>query len=219
MLPEVEPAIEYLASRGVSLETARALGLGAVVAPSGTELPEMWQPYRNRISLPFFSIDGQRVMGMKFRTWAPGVLPKYHGLPLDGRLYNLPAINRADEVLVMGEGEFEGVTWEEVGYPAVAIPGYKMWKPHHKWLFEGLRLVIFVYDADTTQAVTNERTGQTRYINPGEDLMKRVKRDLEEVGTDCLAVTVPGAKDAGEALAAGRKEELRTMIQNLAGAL
>lgn len=65
---------------------------------------------------------------------------KYMTLPGDPpRLFNTPALVRPSPFLVLVEGEFDAMTWEAAGVPAVGAPGTGTWRDYWTPAFLGYR--------------------------------------------------------------------------------
>lgn len=136
-----DEAQAYLDGRGI-LEAGVGLGLGLV--PEDCDLE--WEPYRGMLAIPyrvasgdvvffkFRSIRGEKV----YRNTAGAAVPPY----------NVGAVLRATDSIVIAEGELEVVTLQYLGIPAVGIAGVNLWKPHFARLFDGIPNVIAWGDPD-----------------------------------------------------------------------
>lgn len=186
------PAETYLAGRGITAETAARMRLGFVDGVDGTDIPGRLV---GRLAIPNLSFDGHAV-GMKFRLIADRDEPKYDGLALPARLYNLHALSWAGDYVAVTEGEIDTVTLTQYGIPAIAVPGVQAWKAHHKRILEGFQTVILFRD----------------YDEPGRALHKAMAADLPG-----LRATDPpgGFKDVNEACQAGHGAGLVDIINRI----
>lgn len=138
------PAAEYLASRGIPLNTPFGLGFVAEPLP-GHEM------YRGCLAIPYLRWSPWRkwtAASIRFRR-LEGQGPKYMTVAGDKpRLYNTHALTRYSKDMVITEGEIDAVTAELAGIPAVGVPGAQMWKPFFRELFMGYRNVNILADGD-----------------------------------------------------------------------
>lgn len=211
------PAETYVTEeRGIGQEAAERHALGWVPKrPAGISGLEGFERFAGRLAIPNLNASGD-VVGVKFRaiTDDDGGR-KYDGPPNTLRLFNLQALNRVTDTLVICEGEIDAITWTHLGVPAVGIPGVKNWKPHHRLLFEGIGRVVFVHDNDDPRAVLDRKSGEQKFVRVGEELAKSVLKDLEQnAATGAVALAPPaGCKDANEALVAGHGKALVAMVE------
>lgn len=138
------PALEYLASRGLTQPTR--FGLGYVADPlPGHEM------YRGCLAIPYLRWSQWRnwsVATIRFRRLDDGK-PKYMTMPGDKpRLYNTHALTRYSRDMAITEGEIDAITAELAGIPTVGVPGAQMWKPYFRELFMGYRNVNILADGD-----------------------------------------------------------------------
>lgn len=162
-------AEEYLAKRGISLETARQTQLGVVETP----LPGQ-EGFRNRLAIPYLTPSGP--VDIRFRAMGPEE-PKYMGMPgTQTRLYNVRAVHEAGNFIAICEGEIDAITLHyECGIPAVGIPGANAWKPHYNRLLADFETVFVFADGD----------------QPGHDFAKHVSKELGNV----VVLNMPEAED------------------------
>lgn len=181
----------YLASRGISEHTAHRQQLG-YVAP-GTNTPPGFERFTGRLAIPNLCATG-KVVGIKFRAITDtDNAGKYDQLAgAETRLFNLNALNRAGNVLALCEGEFDTLTLEELGIPAVGIPGANSWKPHYWRCLEGVERVVMFVDQD----------------DPGRALLKKVQADLEVVPL----APPSGFHDVNDAVLAGHGDRIRELV-------
>lgn len=145
----IDKAAGYLASRGVSQETAKALRLGLV-----EEAEPGHSQFVGRLAIPYITRGG--IVDMKFRCVEHEDCKeydciKYLALPgLNGsRLYNVNAFFSDSDYIGLCEGEPD--TWilhYEVGVPAVGCPGVQRWEPHFSRCFAGYSKVFVFADGD-----------------------------------------------------------------------
>ena len=138
------PAAEYLASRGIPLETK--FGLGYVADPRpGHEM------YRGCLAIPYLRWSPWRkwsAASIRFRRLDDGH-PKYMTVAGDKpRLFNTKALTNYSKDMAITEGEIDAITAELAGVPTVGVPGAQMWKPHFRELFMGYRNVNILADGD-----------------------------------------------------------------------
>lgn len=148
---------DYLASRGLSAETAQDFRLGYV--PAGVA---GYERYAGMLAIPYLSAGG--VIALRFRRLDDGK-PKYLSLQnAQNVLFNTRVLgdNALTQVAVT-EGEIDAITLCQAGYEAVAAPGARTWKPYHRRMFDGYDTVWVVTDGD----------------DDGRDLAALVARDVD----------------------------------------
>lgn len=64
-------------------------------------------------------------------------------------LYGVQSIDWADEWIVVCEGEIDALTYQQIGVPAISIPGVKNWKDHWVNILEDFSRVYFAVDGDS----------------------------------------------------------------------
>jgi DNA primase len=172
-LQDDDTALAYLErERALSAASAARYGLGVVTDDQfGNWAGRISIPSRNArgaiVSFKFRSIDDQ---GPKYGA------PKGHNTPL----YNLEAISRVSNTVVITEGEFDAISVEEVGYPAVGVPGAENWKPFYRRIFEAIPNIVVCYDDDKA----------------GNQLLGRLQGDM-----NIIPCAMPdGIKDPSDAL-------------------
>lgn len=145
----LDVAAEWLEGRGLDLEFARSKRLGVVIDP----IPGH-EHLRGTLAIPYLTDAG--TVNMTFRCMLPhnckevqGDHSKYrYPRNLPTNLFNVQVISWADEWLVTTEGELDSLTWEQIGVPAVGIPGAKKWEPHWPNIFEDFSRVYHATDGD-----------------------------------------------------------------------
>ncbi|MGW2919504.1 topoisomerase [Streptomyces angustmyceticus] len=156
------PAEAYVAARGLG-EVAGKFGLGCVLsAQPGHER------YQGMLSIPYLRPAGGEdgVATVRFRCIADECVRapdgsyfftvgqkerhdhgggKYRSLPGDPpRLFNTGALIQASPVLVVVEGEFDTLTWELAGIPAVGAPGTGTWRDYWTPALLGYETVFLI---------------------------------------------------------------------------
>ena len=128
--------------------------------------------FRDCISIPYLTGTG-KLRGVRFRRLEGS--PKYDHIKGEKlHLFNVSSVKHNRVYLT--EGEFDAIILEQLGFPAVGIPGVATFKDEWKWLFIGNDVRI-VFDGDKAGQDAARRVGHT---------LKRVVEDLEivEMPTD-----------------------------------
>lgn len=135
-----------------------------------------------RLAIPYIGPRGN-VYGMRFRVLDDSE-PKYLGMPgLETRLYNLRALARADDLIVICEGELDALSCSAAGVPAVGVPGVENWKTHHHRLFDGIERIFIAADADTAGKKMRDRLlgeipwAQPVTLDPGTDMNDLLRKE------------------------------------------
>lgn len=156
-------AVSYLRERGITKEAASSFRLGSVVDPSAGHEHAL-----GRLSIPYLTPAG--VVGIKFRA-VDQTTPKY--LWPTGQkigLFNVLDLHKPSDVIAICEGEIDTIILSGVvGIPAVGVAGVSQWKPWFPKLFESYNKIYIFADNDVKE------DGR----NPGQELAKRIKEDLE----------------------------------------
>lgn len=170
------PAESYLASRGFDPVFVARHQLGWV--PPGVS---GFEQYAGRLSIPNRSLGG--IVGIKFRLIDDDDTgPKYLGIDgIPARLFNLAALATPSPFIVVTEGELDAICIEQMGMPAVAVPGASNWKSHHERILENYEEVILVRDNDQAggllaKKLIAETELPIRVVNPpfGNDVNESV---------------------------------------------
>jgi DNA primase len=142
----VEEVLPYLATRGISDETADLFGLGYVLDGQ----------YQGRLSIPYITNNG--VVQIKYRCLDTShdsdgkhsCKTKYIGEAGCGsHLFNARALIGAGDIAVLTEGEMDAISVQSVtDLPSVAYPGVSNWKSFYRLCFEGVREIVIVSDGD-----------------------------------------------------------------------
>lgn len=145
----LDDAAEWLEARGLDLEFARSRGLGVVRnAIPGHENVEGY------LSIPYLTDAGP--VNMSFRCMEKHNCKQqgpYHakykkrkGSP--SNLYGVQSASWADEWIVVTEGEIDALIWQQIGVPAIGVPGAENWKEHWVNVFEDFSRVHLAEDGD-----------------------------------------------------------------------
>jgi hypothetical protein len=141
-------AAEWLAGRGIDLEHARRSGLGVVVDP-----PKAHEPASGRLSIPYITATG--TVAITFRCMrehdckAIGGHGKYWKAPgTKTRLYGSLWYDKAHDYIALTEGELDALTLQQIGIPALGVPGSENWKPYWTSVLQDFSTVYVFSDGD-----------------------------------------------------------------------
>lgn len=176
----VEQALPYLASRGISKEAAELFQLGYV--PFGQE-------NGGRLSIPYLTPSG--VVAIKYRcvdqahgdhkaSGTSGCAKYMNESGCGVHLYNAQALIGEANTVVVTEGELDALTVQAYcGIPAVAYPGVDTWRKQEHWrlCFEAVGEAVVIADGDKT----------------GRESAKRV---ADSLGMTARVVEMPEGMDA-----------------------
>lgn len=150
-LGEDVSAARFLLDRGIGPEVASTHRLGVV--------PEDCLPEHRRfigwLAIPYLGLDSRPVQ-IRFRC-----LRNHehvgHGkyMTMDGdpaRVYNVQSIVTADFDIHVTEGELDAIVLNQLGYPAVAVPGASGFQSHHRRMLAGFGRVFVWGDPDEAGA-------------------------------------------------------------------
>lgn len=150
MTSEGRAAVEYLASRGLSKDSATSFRLGYVANP----LPGH-ETYIGKIALPYLTRSG--VVSIRFRT-LPDIVdgvpqpisgPKYvHVFGDTPRIYNPSDLCRRESYVCICEGELDAISAHQAGLPAAGIAGVNGWRDYFARCFVGYEAVYILADND-----------------------------------------------------------------------
>lgn len=132
----------YLVARGISRETAAMYRLGYVREPVRGD-DEMV----GRLSIPYITTGG--VVDIRYRSVNASDGPKY--LSRAGskvHLFGVTALLKPSDYIVLCEGEIDCITLNQIGVPAVGVPGANNWKDYWRLLLLDYSDVIVVCDGD-----------------------------------------------------------------------
>ena len=188
-----DKALDYLAGRGISEQTAARFRLGTITDPI-----EGHQGYEGWLAIPYFTALDLCV-GFKFRRLDDGK-PKY-GAPIGQKshLFNVVATLSATKSIVICEGEFDAIIMDaNCGIPAVGVPGVAAWKPYYQKLFNGFDIVYVVGDNDVKEDGTN----------PGAEFSRRVASEI----SNSQIVTLPPGLDITDFYLANGKDATANLV-------
>lgn len=141
-----DEAMKYLIEdRKFTREAIRHFGLGVVREPVVGH-----ESFRNRISFPYFTIQG--VTSIRFRHLGDARLEgvsKFLSLTGDSaRIYNVKSIINSSKVFIC-EGETDTITCWMAGLPAVGVPGATAWRPAFSRIFRHREVVVLADNDDS----------------------------------------------------------------------
>lgn len=142
----------YLLDRGVDEGTVATFRLGVVADP----LPGH-AGYRGMLAIPYLNKNGQPLT-IRFRCMEDhNHRDNYHGkymsiLDDPPRVFGIGSIFRAKDEIHVTEGEFDAVILNQLGLPAVAIPGAQGFQGHHRRMLAGFSRVWVWGDPDEAGA-------------------------------------------------------------------
>lgn len=127
--------------------------LGYVAEPD----PEH-EDMRGRLAIPYLVPRGGAV-GMKFRCLrehdcGEAGHPKYLAhVGMGQRLFGVVSLSGTGDTVAVTEGELDAIVCsasgpDDVGIPAVAVPGVKGWRDEWRYAFEGFPTVLIFGDGD-----------------------------------------------------------------------
>lgn len=127
---------------------------------------------RGFLSIPYLGHDG-RVLSVRFRCMEDhdhraAFHGKYMGMADEPvRIFNVRAVHEATDTIAIAEGELDAVILNQLGIPAVGIPGAVSWKPHYRKVFAGFNKVWVFGDPDEAGGeLVNKITRQLRQARP-----------------------------------------------------
>lgn len=177
--PHLNDAAEWLAGRGVDLEHARSRGLGVVRNP----LPGH-EPAEGYLAIPYLTKTGP--VNFNFRCLqdhdcksTPNHSKYWKRKGSAVNLYGVQSIAWADDWIVVTEGELDALIWQQVGVPALAIPGAENWKEHWANLLEDFSRVYLAEDGD----------------NAGKDLWIAMSEHIDQSNTMVVRMRMPDGED------------------------
>lgn len=159
----VEEVLPYLATRGISEETADVFGLGFVTEGQ----------YEGRLSIPYVVRDG--VLQIKYRCLNPrhetngkhDCSAKYlYEAGCDTHLFNARALIGVGDTVLLTEGEMDAIIVSQVtGLPVVGYPGTSGWKPFYRLCFEGVQEIVVLADGDDPGRKSAEQVARKLGMN------------------------------------------------------
>jgi hypothetical protein len=188
----VELAATYLEARGLwHDETVARYRLGVVAG----DVPPEHQTYNGRLVIPYITPTG--IVNIKFRCirhedCSAEKCPKYLGLPMPDRLYNVQALHDAKDTIYLAEGEIDAISATVAGYPCVGISGARKWVPHYPRLFEDFAEAVAFCEGD----------------DAGREFGIRVRDELESV----RVVQLPEGEDVNSFLSSRPYKEFEALL-------
>ncbi len=155
-------AAKYLLARGIDRETAVTFRLGVVADPFPGH-----ERFRGMLAIPYLGHRGQPLC-IRFRCIAQHNHRDFgHGKYMSmtdepARVFNVSAIHRATSEIHITEGEFDAMVLNQIGLPAIAIPGAHLWQNHMRRMLAGFNRAYVWGDPD----------------DAGADLVNRITRAL-----------------------------------------
>lgn len=189
--PRNDELIESFArERGISKSWLQNVGIH--ICPMTGEFPE-W------VTIPYLHMTGS--WGNKYRSLDPEAKPKYMNTPGWGtHLYNPYHHGPGAGEIWFAEGEFDTIVLNELGFPAIGIPGVghadKLLNSVWLRLYRGAKIYI-VFDGD-------------KY---GHESAVRLREGLDKVGVSSKLVTVPDGHDVNSWYAED-EQELREQLES-----
>lgn len=189
----LDVAADWLDNRGIELDHARSRGLGAVVDP----IPGH-EDYVGRLAIPYLTDVGP--VNMNFRCIQDHNCKEipHHKKYLKRKgsgtnLYGVQSASWADDWIVVTEGELDALVWQQIGVPAIGVPGAENWKGYWNNVFEDFSRVYLAEDGD----------------DAGKDLWIAMTENL----TNVIRMKMPDGEDSNSAYLKFGKEYLLSRIK------
>lgn len=171
--PHLGDAAGWLEARGVDLEHARSRGLGVVRDP----LPGH-EPAEGYLAIPYLTNAGP--VNINFRCIQDHnckEIPnhsKYWRRKGSGvNLYGVQSAAWADDWIVVTEGEIDALIWQQIGVPALGVPGAENWKDYWANLLEDFSRVYLAEDGD--KAGKDLWIAMSEHIDQGNTMVVRMR--------------------------------------------
>lgn len=189
----LDVAAEWLEGRGLDLEHARSRGLGVVTNP-----PAQHYHMRGRLAIPYLTDNGPvAIVARCIENHNCKEIVDHEKIAKPtgqgNLLYGVQSMAWADEWIVVTEGELDALTWQQIGVPAISIPGVKNWKDHWSNVFEDFSRVYLAEDGD----------------DAGEKLWKRMSLELSNV----VRMKMPDGEDTNSMYLKRGKDYLLSRIK------
>lgn len=183
----LDDAAGWLEVRGLDLEFARSKGLGVVHNPlPGHENVEGYLsiPYltdRGPVNMSFRCIEMHdcKQQGPYHRKYM-----KRKGSPVN--MYGVQSADWAEEWIVITEGEIDALIWQQIGVPAIGIPGAENWKDYWVNVLEDFSRVYLAEDGDDA--------GKDLWIAASENLTNMIRMRMPD-GEDTNSMYLKAGKD------------------------
>lgn len=182
----LDDAAEWLEGRGLDLEFARSKGLGVV----RDALPGH-EHVSGYLAFPYLTDRGP--VAMTFRCLQAHACKEVPGHSKMGkrkgtetRLYGVQSLEEATDWCVLTEGEIDALTWQQMGVPAVGVPGAEVWEEHWVNVFEDFSRVYLAEDGDNA--------GKDLWVNSSEHLTNMIRMKMPD-GEDSNSMYLKAGKD------------------------
>ena len=195
--PHLGDAEGWLAERGIGLEFAASRGLGVV----RDALPG-YEPAAGYLAIPYLTRSGP--VNFNFRCMQNHnckEVPhhskywKRKGSPVN--IYGVQSVAWAEDWIVVTEGEIDALTWQQIGVPALAVPGAENWKRHWGNLLEDFSRVYLAEDGD----------------NAGKDLWIAMSEHIDQSNTMVVRMRMPDGEDSNSMYLKAGKDYLLGRIK------
>lgn len=186
----IEVALPYLVSRGLTEGTVSMFRLGVVASDTASLGDER---YVGRLAIPYICASGE-VVALRFRTLddsTPKYLSRSGAMP---HLFGVSCLLGDSREAVVVEGELDQMTLTQMGVTAVGVPGSKAWNKSWRWLFEDFDRIIVLADGDEA----------------GRDFGKKM---VEEI--DATMVELPSGEDTNSIYVKHGADQLREILRAL----
>lgn len=178
--PHLGDAEGWLEGRGLSPEFAASRGLGVVRDP----LPGH-EPAQGYLAIPYLTKAGP--VNFEFRCIKdhnckeiPNHTKYYRRKGSGVNIYGVQSVAWATDWLVVTEGALDALTWQQIGVPALGIPGAENWQEHWANLLEDFSRVYLAEDGDTA----------------GKDLWIAMSEHVDQSNTMVVRVRMPDGEDS-----------------------
>lgn len=146
--------------------------------------------YVGKLAIPYLTPAG--VIDIRFRS-LNGEGPKYLTRPgSESHVFNVMALNRQGDTLVVCEGELDTIIAQQAGFNAVGLPGANTWKGFYNRLFGDWEKIMLFCDGD----------------NAGREMAKSIVRELDNV----IPVFMPEGQDVNDVYLAEGVEGLQKRV-------
>ena len=178
--PHLGDAAEWLAGRGIDPEFAASRGLGVVRNP----LPGH-EPAAGYLAIPYLTKAGP--VNFEFRCIQdhnckeiPNHTKYWRRKGSPTNIYGVLSVNQASDWIVCTEGAIDALTWQQIGVPALGVPGAENWKEHWANLLEDFSRVYLAEDGD----------------NAGKDLWIAMSEHIDQSNTMVVRMRMPDGEDS-----------------------
>lgn len=182
----LDDAAGWLEARGLELEFARSRGLGVV-----REGIPGHEAMAGRLAIPYLTNKGPVNMNFRcIRDHDCKEIPKHKkylkrkGSPTN--MYGVQSAAWADLDMVVTEGEIDALIWQQIGVPAIGIPGAEMWQPYWVNVLEDFSRVHLAEDGDDA--------GKDLWIAMSENLTNVIRMKMPD-GEDSNSMYLKSGKD------------------------